>query len=290
MGNGKTTVIAYAMGGLGDLILALDGIRNIREIYGDDAYIKCLLMSHSDSAKDLVAASPGINEIEIVDFNFDVKQNFKKIYGTESGNSFFTNAIEFQTTIFPRIYTTKESKEKAKLAHESIKKIFGEQIKPIVIHLCGSRFSNYFLSQVSKVGHKDWDFEKWDKLIHMLLEYDKNIVICLLGSEDDKLVYKEKITKHERMVEYFDDFNILDSIDFLQMSKLCIGVDSAIKSFSLAMKIPTVVLVNDHEDPVRDKRFLDPYEKSNEVKCHIIRKANTLTPYDVFDGIPKEWL
>lgn len=53
--------------------------------------------------------------------------------------------------------------------------------------------------------------------------------------------------------------NIWDSLGAVPLCDCVVAVDSAIKTMASMLRIPTVTMVGDFEEPFRDRHFLDPY-------------------------------
>jgi ADP-heptose:LPS heptosyltransferase len=285
----KQEIEVYILGGIGDVIFGLEGIRQLKTSFQGCVHVTCHLISHADqAAADLVFANPFVDKLVQHKFEFDVQKNFALVNELSASPNFFGNAADFCNTIFPEIYTSVSDKE---LATEFIKSL-GESRRVIAIHMFGSPFSNYYLSTVRGVGQKDLEYSKWNYIVKALLsEAQKNTVLALGNEKDAELIDKWLSSiEDERFLNIAGKFSITTVVEIIRASNIVVAVDSAIKSISLALKVPTIVLINDHDDVIRDLKFIKPYEESNESKISVIRSANKLTLDKLVNLIVKDYV
>jgi ADP-heptose:LPS heptosyltransferase len=69
----------------------------------------------------------------------------------------------------------------------------------------------------------------------------------------------DKITNTKILVPIFKN-DIWTAINAISICDMILSADSAVKSASCILKIPTIVLLGDYEDKIRDDKFITPYE------------------------------
>jgi ADP-heptose:LPS heptosyltransferase len=186
---------------------------------------ECAVYSHFSGAKKFVE-SFGIKVPKFVEFNS--VQDFPKPTEGYIGHDVFPN-IKINKTPNP---------------------LWNEN-KPIVgIHPFGSSLSNdYWLSrnQPAKYISKDNIEVLIDKL-------SDKYSLKIFGSEFDLAGFR---------IEGADNacVDIEDLPSAISECYAVIGTDSAIKTISSAMRIPTAVVIGNYPDPMRDSKFLVPYMK-----------------------------
>lgn len=126
----------------------------------------------------------------------------------------------------------------------------------IGIHPIGSKFSNKFWHQRGQpIKLLPASFVK------KLIEDDKFYYIFC--SQDEVEEYKDLISKNVMIISFP---NIWDSLKYVEYCNKVIAVDSSIKSYSCARKIPTLVFLGDYEDKFRDENFINPYVEEGVMK------------------------
>lgn len=94
------------------------------------------------------------------------------------------------------------------------------------------------------------------EILEALIEPDKNYLI--FGSDNE---LKEVELKESDNVKFVSFNSILTSLNTVKYCKKFIGLDSCFKSMSSMQRIPTLCIIGDFQDEVRDKMFLNQYVK-----------------------------
>src|SRR5258708_23816455 len=69
----------------------------------------------------------------------------------------------------------------------------------------------------------------------------------------------DELDSVEGPVHFVRSENVSKSLGRVSECSVFIGSDSAFKTMSAMLRIPTIVLVGDYRDYHRDKRFIEPY-------------------------------
>jgi hypothetical protein len=126
--------------------------------------------------------------------------------------------------------------------------------RPVVgVHLGGSAYS-VSLQQRFGLPSKVLPRAVLDALVAGAPQY--NFLLFGSPSELDNLGEKENATPHLRLVRHED---AAVSLSCVAQCAALVGSDSAFKTMSAMLRIPTVVWVGGHPDEHRDTRFIDPY-------------------------------
>jgi len=224
----------YAMGGIGDCLQVLEDAIKEKEIY---------LFSHC----------------------IDAPQIFDK-FGVDVTFHYYSSSDELQSVY--QIISLKNllPLERKKYLNVPIPSPPKLELKNRVIglHTLGSTFSHVYWQQrgqPSKTLNRGFISEFCSKLD------DGNTTILLFCSPNDKPIYKKLIEyeglKNVQIIAYYSLWDSLSSVTYCHK---VVGVDSAIKTMSSMLKIPTICLVGDYEDKFRDENFIEPYVNDNIMK------------------------
>lgn len=136
------------------------------------------------------------------------------------------------------------------------------------IHMAGSSFAvNLEISQglIPKSLPKSFVHKLLMHLSHM------DINILFFGTKEEiKLL---ELNEHEKLQFVCDD-DIVLNLSHVAQCDAFIGSDSAFKTMSSMLKIPTLVICPDRKDNYRDRMFLNPYVKE---KVMSVIKYKTLS-------------
>jgi ADP-heptose:LPS heptosyltransferase len=80
-------------------------------------------------------------------------------------------------------------------------------------------------------------------------------------------------------------WNIWDSLSCVQHCDLVIGMDSCVKTLSAILRIPTMVLVGDYNDPYRDEVFLRPYISENIMTGFFFKDIDRVNSKEIVEYI-----
>lgn len=107
-------------------------------------------------------------------------------------------------------------------------------------------------------------------LLHSILSLDVFNVI-LFGSQEEIDSYGLSENDHLHFACYP---NIDDSLSLVSQCDCFVGSDSAIKSLTAMLQIPTFVWMGDYRDPYRDANFIDAYSNSSSFKVYRYKDIN----------------
>ncbi len=119
----------------------------------------------------------------------------------------------------------------------------------ICLHRRGSKYHNTYVSAKGKIG-KDLPRQFVLDFIHYCIGNSKKVI--LLGQEEDYKDLPEGL---------YNSMPIWDQIDHTISCEYFVGADSFFKTVRLAAGLSATVFVANHEDLLRDKKFLNPYEQ-----------------------------
>jgi hypothetical protein len=260
--------VVLIVGGIGDILLSLDGLKKVVELFGEKN-IQCLLFSHYNNPTILLKDFP---RLSISSYHYDTNDQLKKLLATihyEHPN-YIGEAKDFSNNIYPDIGFKKE-------------KVYPN--KQIGIHPFGSSFSNEFLTGQRKVISKNLSIEFVHKLVDLL--YDKYGCCCeIFVTKNEFGEWAKNYDLSKLKGTFFANYpNIWDTFYQVSQCDYIIAADSAIKSYSLIKKIPTTVLVGDYEDPIRDQTFLNPYLENGHLTIVKFTELNEEILYKVVDSV-----
>jgi ADP-heptose:LPS heptosyltransferase len=156
--------------------------------------------------------------------------------------------------LYPEIKIPTESQETAEKLMPKDKRVIG-------LHPIGSELSrNYDMSAVRPQKLMTQEFIS--KVTAELVDDNTEVVLFCVNNE----------------ISMFEDCgvriiaapNIWDCIACVSKCDLVIAVDSAIKTVSAALHIPTIVLLGDYPDPQRDNKFILPYKEITPIRFKFI--------------------
>jgi len=128
-------------------------------------------------------------------------------------------------------------------------RIFSSNNKVIGVHLGGSSYS---INIQKSLGIPTKDIPV--KVLEFLISLNYNILIFGTKSEISSL----QISNSEN-IKIISEDSIYDSLSYLEQCDAFVGSDSAFKTLSAMLKIPTIVWMGDYQDEFRDKTFIAPY-------------------------------
>ena len=134
--------------------------------------------------------------------------------------------------------------------------------KPVVgVHLCGSKFSS---DQYIKNGVATKSIP--GTTVDALNGY--NVILFGLPEEISRFGFKQSDTL--KTITYLD---IAKSLSYVEQCNAVVAADSAIKTMSSMLKIPTFVWMSDHADYFRDVVFISPYVDDGVMKVFKYRNS-----------------
>lgn len=148
--------------------------------------------------------------------------------------------------------------------------------RPVVgVHLGGSSYS---LNVERRFGFplKALPLSVLRELLLNGTQYD----FLLFGSVDELAEFGVKENHHLKLVNNAD---ISVNLSHVAECSILIGSDSAFKTMSAMLKIPTVVWVGDYRDDFRDVNFINPYVKAGVMT--VFRYRNLSFGYEVATGV-----
>jgi hypothetical protein len=147
------------------------------------------------------------------------------------------------------------------------------QHRPVIgVHLGGSAFS---------IGvQKQWGVVTKElpvALLHSLLSTNRfNIILFGSSAEIESLGVTEGSSLR---VACFPD--VTESLSLAAQCKAFVGSDSAVKTMTAMLRIPTIVWLGDYADPMRDSVLIDPYVRDQVMQVYRFKRH----PADLESGL-----
>ena len=139
------------------------------------------------------------------------------------------------------------------------KKLFDLKRKTIGVHISSSIFApKKALPQA---------FLK--SLIGTLIRKNFNVIFFSTNDEFKNV----SLTQH-RNLKYAHDIDIAKNLSLVEQCNFFVGSDSAFKTMSAMLKIPTIVLMHNDKNAYRDRVFIDPYVKEGVMSVYKYEKMN----------------
>ena len=192
---------------------------------------ECAVYSHFPRAKQFVESFG----IEVPIFNyFDSIDNMPR--------SFSEEIVGYD--YFPKIGVQKG------------RQLLGKSDKPIIgIHPFGSKLSNdYWKKRGMPIKHISQE-----NIRYLVDKFSDRFDFVIFGSKSELCSYNIEGT-------YNINLPIEDIPSAVSECFCVIATDSAIKTMSAAMRIPTFVAIGNYPDPLRDQKFLIPYIQMGVMK------------------------
>jgi hypothetical protein len=218
-------------GGVGDFIQYLDAVEILNSL-------KCefIVVTHFKGAKAFFEKHAKIEKFTFHHFD-DVKTYSEILSSVKKDNILECPRSPYLTVDYPY----------------KVESPFDNDNEIIGIHPFGSNFSKNAYASFNLPEKKISV-----SCVEKILRKDKNYLI--FGSEKELLEYDH--LKDEANICLVNHPDIWVCLSHVQFCKKIIAVDSSIKAFSLARKIPTYLIVGDFEDQTRDYYFINPYLNS----------------------------
>lgn len=155
-------------------------------------------------------------------------------------------------------------------------KIFQNNHPIVGIHVGGS---NYAVSKELKSGKIPKSLPKQfvDNLLNQLSSMDLNVIFFGTKKEVESL----DIIESEKLKTLCHD-EIAKSLSAVRQCNAFIGSDSAFKTMSSMLKIPTILLCSAPKNNFRDRMFIDPYAKENVMS---VFKYKTLSDNEIRQAV-----
>jgi hypothetical protein len=132
---------------------------------------------------------------------------------------------------------------------------FSNKKKTIGIHIGGSQFS---IEDQKKQGVITKNLTPNFLYSLLLLLYKQDFNVILFGSKYE--INKFDLRKYKAL-RFANKINIIENLARVKECDFFIGSDSAFKTISSMLKIPTILLLANNKDSYRDRVFIDPYVK-----------------------------
>lgn len=237
----KTFIV---MGGIGDILLAYDGIKTLIDTF-KEKNLKCYLFSHFKHAPDLLSRFYFEQEFIYYKNQAELDNLRDTLDKIQSDINYVGNVNDFNNSLHPLI--------------ENKYQIIG-------IHPFGSEFSNDFLVSKRNVVRKDLSLNFVVDIVNKINKQYPHTIFMIFGSDNEYgWYYKNTFDANATVIPVFNS-DINATISLVRKCDLVIAADSAIKSISCIMHIPTIILVGDYKDPIRDEKFIIPYTESGDAR------------------------
>lgn len=128
-------------------------------------------------------------------------------------------------------------------------KIFSSDHKVIGVHLGGSSYS---INIQKSLGIPTKNIPS------IILDYlhSLNYNILVFGSKYELSLLQ---VNNSETIKLISEDSIYDSLSYIEQCDAFVGSDSAFKTLSAMLKIPTLVWMGDYKDEFRDRTFITPY-------------------------------
>lgn len=157
------------------------------------------------------------------------------------------------------------------------KKAFNNDRKTIGVQVHASKNAQYWLKLLNK--------RPKNIPAKVVTDLAKDYNVLFFGLPDDIAETGIQQSEHIKFVSFYD---IAKSLSYVEQCDAFVGCDSAIKTLSVMLRIPTFVWIGDHEDGFRDNWFVGPYEKDGTMGTYRFDKLDE--EYDIALTKTKEYL
>lgn len=98
----------------------------------------------------------------------------------------------------------------------------------------------------ASLPYKIWPKERWIDLLKKIIEFNANIEIAILGSQDEfsNAEYLKDNLGQGKIINLCGRMSIVENYSFISNCSFFIGSDSALGHFSGSFEIPTIILMN----------------------------------------------
>ena len=155
-----------------------------------------------------------------------------------------------------------------------IPKLFNNDLKVVGLHLSGSKYS--------QTGNKENGLSGKNiphVLLDILFNFKCNLILFGAPNELELMPWKE-----HQFLRKFTSHKIIDCLSAASTCDVFIGCDSAFKTLSSMLRIPTFVWLPNYEDIFRDRIFIDPYVRD----CYMDTTRFSSLDSSTFDSAIKD--
>ena len=110
----------------------------------------------------------------------------------------------------------------------------------------------------------------------------KNFYVIFFSTKEE---FKNASLTRHRNLKYAHDIDIVKNLSLVEQCDFFIGSDSAFKTMSAMLKIPTIVLMHNDKNAYRDRVFIDPYVKEGVMSVYKFEKMNKSTMNGAIDFV-----
>ena len=239
----------YVRGGLGDFLQCSWFIKN-------NSTKEFIIHTHFKQA-ELFFKNIGIENCSFYYFDNIEEHDSQvdKIVENHGENS-TKNVRECPRSFYSDIDFSQSSKDEAKAFSQRF-----DNNNPIIgIHPFGSNFSSDTYSKFDlppKYIPSD--------IVNEIIKDDFNYII--FGSESELKDYGVKESKNVAHT----NMNVESCLELVKLCYKFIGTDSAFKTMSSMIRIPTICVLGDFNDEIRDQYFINQYEKDGVMKVYRLK-------------------
>jgi len=215
-------------GGIGDFLQCLPFLKSL----GENTR-RILVVTHFKDARSFFARL-GIDVMEL--YRFSNLEELQRVHRAISATNKLSRCPRQQ-------YFEQPPFEARSVAFPHERPVLG-------VHLGGSAFSIAIQRQWG-VATKNLPVALLDQL---LSTHHFNIILFGTRSEIDSLAATECDS-----LRFACDPDVIESLSLAAQCDAFVGSDSAVKTMTSMLRIPTIVWLADYPDPMRDSVFIDPY-------------------------------
>jgi ADP-heptose:LPS heptosyltransferase len=110
----------------------------------------------------------------------------------------------------------------------------------------------------------------------------KNFNVIFFSTKEE---FKVSSMIQHKNLKSAHDIDITKNLSLVEQCDFFIGSDSAFKTMSAMLKIPTIVLMHNDKNAYRDRVFIDPYVKKGVMSVYKYEKMNKSTMNDAIDFV-----
>ena len=176
--------------------------------------------------------------------------------------------LSYETPLDRELYPHISLPERSSELINNFKENRGKEFEKVTVgvHPFGSDFSNKYWGDKG-MPTKVMPFGFVDELTSSFPEYQ----FLVFGEESQIGAMRGQIN-----ATFISCYNIWDSLAYVTLCDLFVGVDSAFKTMAVMSNVPTTVIMGDYEDEFRDDNFITPYQKDGilfPIRFHALTEA-----------------
>lgn len=202
----------------------------------------------------LISPEASNDEVYVSTHQRDVASLFQSL-GLSVKQYLYFESIDEQTIVNQKIKAIGDIQEPPRTNYfktnpfSAKSNVFSNLNKVIGIHVGGSSYS-INIQESLDLPAKNIP----DDILKYICSLDYNILI--FGSKAETTLLGINDSENIKVIS---EDNVYDSLSYVEQCDAFVGSDSAFKTLSVMLKIPTLVWLGDYQDNFRDRTFITPY-------------------------------